>query len=509
MAYQTIRIKNTNVAGKKPGPVDIDVAELCVNLKDHTLFSKDTDGNIFELTGGSIGNGPTPPISDNEIGDLWWDGDVLLIWNGTDWETVAPVTSVNGVTGDVVLGINDLSDVTTNGASEGDILVLQGGVWVPVSPGSVSTDVDLGYTAASTGGIVTNTAGDDATLPLVDDTNAGLMPPDAFTKLDNLPETLEVPGDGAIVINGGDGITASGLNASANQATDTARTLSIDTTWLNNWIDTNKPAPTVGEGQITLKDSDGGSIGAFSVNQASDQDIIIPTGSGGGGGVDSASYPLKIDGSTVKLNYSKGLHVVNNNLEAYLGQGLAFDGEQIKVQFPENAVLSYEARANSTGGTDEVKWDGAGIDSPGGRQTVTFNDIPNNVDGFVTIITFKVYTRPNPDSVYPTPQAVTRMLGTFYCQASGRGAFCRTSNTSNEVALNIGDTICFGGGNGIDQQGWKHMTYSTRIDEWRCNDGNNEAVTFTFGCRDVEHNKVLLSYNGGCRVAFLPYDKGS
>ena len=83
-------------------------------------------------------------------------------------------------------------------------------------------------------------------------------------------------GDGNIVINGGDGITASGDNATANQAGDTARTLSVDTTWLGTWIDTNKPAPNVGDGQITIKDADGNPVGQFSVNQASDQDIILP-----------------------------------------------------------------------------------------------------------------------------------------------------------------------------------------------------------------------------------------
>ena len=49
MAYQHIRIKNTNVANKVPGADKIDVAELCVNLKDHKLYSKDTEGNVFQL----------------------------------------------------------------------------------------------------------------------------------------------------------------------------------------------------------------------------------------------------------------------------------------------------------------------------------------------------------------------------------------------------------------------------------------------------------------------------
>ena len=49
MAFQRIRIKNTNVAGKIP--VRTSVAELCINLKDQKLFSKDASGNVFELGG--------------------------------------------------------------------------------------------------------------------------------------------------------------------------------------------------------------------------------------------------------------------------------------------------------------------------------------------------------------------------------------------------------------------------------------------------------------------------
>ena len=60
MAFQHIRIKNTNIAGKVPTLDKIDVAELCVNLQDHKLYSKDGDGNIFELgAAGDIPSGGT------------------------------------------------------------------------------------------------------------------------------------------------------------------------------------------------------------------------------------------------------------------------------------------------------------------------------------------------------------------------------------------------------------------------------------------------------------------
>ena len=96
MAFQHIRIKNTNVAGKVPGADKIDVAELCVNLQDHKLFSKDADGNIFEL--GAKGGGEVPSGGSDDrpgspsTGDLYFDTDLnqLLYWDGSGW---VPITS--------------------------------------------------------------------------------------------------------------------------------------------------------------------------------------------------------------------------------------------------------------------------------------------------------------------------------------------------------------------------------------------------------------------------------
>ena len=188
MAFQTIRIKNSNVPGKVPTAGQLDTAELVINLKDQKLFSKDADGNVFEL-GKAAGSGDTPPTIDNETGDLWWDGDNLLVWDGSDWQVVGAVTSVNGKDGEVVLKLNDIDDVDSSTVTDKQVLVydLETTSWKPASAASLSVDVDLGYTAAADGGTVTNTAGDDAELPLADETNAGLLAPADFTKLGEFP----------------------------------------------------------------------------------------------------------------------------------------------------------------------------------------------------------------------------------------------------------------------------------------------------------------------------------
>ena len=118
MAFQRIRIKNTNVAGKVPGADKLDPAELCINLKDK-IFSKDVAGNVFELGG-------------------------------------------------AVEALNDIGDVNVDGVLDQQVLVYDSGSsnWVAANAASLAVDVDLDYTPASDKGTITNTAGDDAEIPL-------------------------------------------------------------------------------------------------------------------------------------------------------------------------------------------------------------------------------------------------------------------------------------------------------------------------------------------------------
>ena len=169
MAF-TLVVKNSSTSGKLPTIANIQKGELALNLADQKLYSRSTTDEIFEI--GRAGETPSGGTDDRpgapSVGDLYFDTDLnaLLYWNGSEWVPV----------GTEAIAIGDLTDVDTSGVTNGMVLVYDNGEWKPVSPASLAVDVDLGYTAdGDNAGTVTNTAGDDATIPVATDTVAGLF----------------------------------------------------------------------------------------------------------------------------------------------------------------------------------------------------------------------------------------------------------------------------------------------------------------------------------------------
>jgi len=54
MAGTIVKIKQSAVAGKKPSASDLQQGELALNTADHTLYSKDGNGDIFPITSAKI-----------------------------------------------------------------------------------------------------------------------------------------------------------------------------------------------------------------------------------------------------------------------------------------------------------------------------------------------------------------------------------------------------------------------------------------------------------------------
>lgn len=527
-----IIIKNSAIPGKVPVPSDLNVAELGLQLADQKLYSKDHDDNIFEIgKAGEVPTGGTPdrPSSGNELGDLFFDTDldILLYWNGTDWVPV----------GQEAIALDDLTDVNANSPGDGELLAYNSatGLWEAVDPGTLAVDVDLDYTPnGDLAGTVTNTAGDDATIPIATNTVAGLFTGAEKVKLDGIEAGATVPNDGTLTISDAAGNSLGTFTAdqagdsniqlpasasvndgvmtilqggaykgdfSANQANNTQ--IQLDAGFSGDYNDLSN-TPTIGDGTITLTQG-GVQKGTFTVNQSGPTTIDFDAG-GSGGGITGADAPLEVSGDDVKLNYSKGLHVVADKLEAYLGDGLEFDGDKIKVIHKADEVAFLDPVVGSTSGGDDVKFGGAGKDSPSQKRTVSVN-VPAEATGFISIVMWKYWMLPNPDVNYANPDnlSVQRIVGNFFANVSNRSANCISSGSGNSVALVLGSTIAWSGGGGPGGgNAFQHFGYGTRTDEWTC-DASSGNINFEFGCKDVEHNKVKLGFNEGCRVLILPY----
>ncbi len=82
----------------------------------------------------------------------------------------------------------------------------------------VGAGANLAYTAAPTNGIITNDAGDDATIPVANGTNAGLMPPAMYTKLDGIETGAEANPTGTEIADALDIVLGSDTWRDASQA---------------------------------------------------------------------------------------------------------------------------------------------------------------------------------------------------------------------------------------------------------------------------------------------------
>ena len=199
----TIKIKSTTTVGKEPTTSDIEISELALNLADKKLYSRNAAG-IFEIgklgetpSGGS-GDRPTSP----KPGDIFYDTSLgaLLYWDGSAWVPI----------GAGAVALNDLTDVDTiQCVTDGMVVAYDQatGVWKPVTPASLTVDVDLGYTPAVAEGTITNSAGDNAVIPAATTSAAGLVAAADKQKLDGIQEGADVTPSLANYLQKGDNIS--------------------------------------------------------------------------------------------------------------------------------------------------------------------------------------------------------------------------------------------------------------------------------------------------------------
>ena len=117
-----LQLKRSNVlesgAAKEPTSAQMEYGELAVNYNngDPAIFIKDSADNIIRIAGtgnissGDTPNGPVPPSTGNEIGDLFFDttNNTLNYWDGLQWIEIS--SSENAA--DIFVGT--LAEINTN-----------------------------------------------------------------------------------------------------------------------------------------------------------------------------------------------------------------------------------------------------------------------------------------------------------------------------------------------------------------------------------------------------------
>jgi hypothetical protein len=180
---QTFKVKNSSVEAKVPAAGDLATAELALNLKDQKLYSKDADGNVFEI-------GEAEDLSNYlEKGD-----NVSELTNDAGYITVDEVPKVTGfvklddegtkqdITGGGGLGVvgGITSEFGTSAAQLGNVAPLND--WscypartiirysqpVPPAPLPEPIDPEFGVEEPTFSGVATGSAGMVGTQDIID-----------------------------------------------------------------------------------------------------------------------------------------------------------------------------------------------------------------------------------------------------------------------------------------------------------------------------------------------------
>lgn len=255
MSVQII-VKNSSVEDKRPTSGQLAEGEIALNYNAAGAFltCKDTNGDIQQVGGVKISeNAPSDPPKQC----LWFKPSTLtlFVYDGT---TFLPLTGGGGGGGggsiDQIVGSDGISAITNSGIATVSVdlvddrgLIISGGKLagaiattsslgvVKVGSGlSVESDgtlnctvtggggldaVNLDYTAAASGGTVTNDAGNDASIPDATNTTAGLFTGTEKQKLAGIEDGANV---GITAITGGTAITIQNdTEINADIATDT------------------------------------------------------------------------------------------------------------------------------------------------------------------------------------------------------------------------------------------------------------------------------------------------
>ena len=409
--------KRSAVEFKSATGAQLEFGELGLNYHESGpyLQCKDAAGEIIQLGGVYVGT--TAP--GNELKGAWWLRDTdntLFLYDGTRWVSIAGGGGGGGGTGDITQVIGgdgieaaeltgivtvevdlaadshglsivggklqaDIATTSTLGTVKiGDGIDVDSSGEISVDLSGVDVNADLEYVPnGNNAATITNTAGDDATVPIATDSVAGLFTGDEKQKLADLVTEDPKKQDLAYV--------ADGQNAGKVTITDgTDATIPVATSaqaGLFTGTEKDKLADIEAEAKA---DQDLGYTAAAdkgTVTITGGTDAQIPLGNGTNAGLTLNDYTTaekdKLDGieagaevNTVKSiiggdgitaadssgdvtvtadpNTNKGVEIADSKIAVKLGTGLAFDSSG-KIENTVTGGLLYKGTVDVTSTT--------------------------------------------------------------------------------------------------------------------------------------------------------------
>jgi hypothetical protein len=234
------------------------------------------------------------------------------------------------------------NNVTINNDGTGEVTISSSG---GTGGGGGSVTVDLAWDAdGNNDAQILSSAGNPATVPIVSNNFAGLMTGDQKQKLEQIDNdyisTIDLTyqeGDnkdsaGKVKANAG------GSDATIPIATNTQAGLISGTLHgklngldLSQYLVDNDNVSRLTNDVSYLRNGNRDNVSQLN-NDAQYVTSSVLDGI-------TAQNPINITNSKqIQLLYSKGLNLVNNNLEVDLGSGLVYDGNEIKADIPEQSV---------------------------------------------------------------------------------------------------------------------------------------------------------------------------
>ena len=219
--------------------------------------------------------------------------------------------------------------------------------------------------------------------------------------------------------------------------------------------------------------------------------------------------PIRDSNRTIGLNFDKGLHIVGSNLEASLGDGLAFDNDgHIRVVPDQDISLSYKPIIASYTSMDlSVSTTGGPIvsDLPGTKR-VTMSP-PAESNAALCIAMVKMSLRcVDGGGKYPSSQmneAYAR--GNWRAYFTGRNCYAYSAAAQERIGATVAMNVAFNSTSGGEgDRGPTSESWNLKFEELRWDKNKSEPIHFDFSWNDWIRNSSEIQY-GAIRIAVMPY----